>query len=501
MSVSNNIMPFLFWLEIVLYCIMMVEMSLIIAIFLRKKSRREPFISCFAGAIGLSINLMCLILLVVAEMKRCCSETGVAENDNFSECCPKFGRRLFNGLGTIEPFTALIALSPLRFLVASKIAGFFRGSADCLEEMFEHDDKHELKDHGPDPTVKIRSLWLTAIGAHNKIADSYGLFSSELLLCMLGVYSYSSTFDEKESMTSSGDCQSPDGMNEVSDTVFQHKDEIGQVALDASSKGSFSKPADSFDQFFNPKSRLICRMRRCERRLLPLMDEWMVVDVVITKHEIVLFDVVNEIDDRWDATLDSLDSSEGFRCLCLCDVAAHMLTNGRKIVSQFNLNEVDFIELEHRSPITREGIEADDVELNRLSLHEYWERGANNSVEDYAVEDVNKQWSHVDEDRLKISFTASSIWSGLHSTLFLRFMVDLNVLESKRKSDESKDNVNDVDSEARLWCRTIARYVFVPTTVIHAILYLFCFIITPPPPTKTSRTIKSKTATFASFWK
>ena len=66
---------------------------------------------------------------------------------------------------------------------------------------------------------------------------------------------------------------------------------------------------------------------------------------------------------------------------------------------------------------------------------------------------------------MKISFTASSIWSGLHSTLFLRFMVDLKVLESKRKSDESKENVDDVQ-EARLWCRTIARYVFVPTTVI-----------------------------------
>jgi hypothetical protein len=104
-------MPFLFWLEISLYCIMMVEMSLIIVIFLRKIGRRGPFIACFAATIGLSINLMCLVLLVVAETKRCCSETGVAENYFFSEyaaieeCCPKFGRRLFNGLGIIEPFT------------------------------------------------------------------------------------------------------------------------------------------------------------------------------------------------------------------------------------------------------------------------------------------------------------------------------------------------------------------------------------------------------------
>jgi hypothetical protein len=133
-----------------------------------------------------------------------------------------------------------------------------------------------------------------------------------------------------------------------------------------------------------------------------------------------------------------------------------------------NLSEIDFIELEHRYPITHEGIEAYDVELNRVSLHEYWDLGDNGSVEDNAFENMNKQWSHVDEDRLKISFTASSIWSGLHSTLFLRFMVDLKVLESKRKSDETKENVDDFGSEARLWCRTIARYVFVPTNVISS---------------------------------
>ena len=97
---------------------------------------------------------------------------------------------------------------------------------------------------------------------------------------MLGIYYDSSTFDDdKELMTSSGDGQSPDGTNEVSDTVLHHKKEISQLTLDASIKellGSVSTPADfrvSFDQFFYPKARLIRRMRRCERHLLPLMDE------------------------------------------------------------------------------------------------------------------------------------------------------------------------------------------------------------------------------------
>ena len=114
----------------------------------------------------------------------------------------------------------------------------------------------------------------------------------------------------------------------------------------------------------------------------------MVVDVAITSHERVLFDVVDTIDYCQDAML---DSSEGFKGLCLCDVAAR-----RKIDSQFNLDEIDFIELEHRSPMPREEIEDDDVEVNRVSLNEYWDRGGNGSVEEYAVEAMNKQWSHVD---------------------------------------------------------------------------------------------------------
>jgi hypothetical protein len=36
------------------------------------------------------------------------------------------------------------------------------------------------------------------------------------------------------------------------------------------------------NQFAFPESKLIRRMRRCERRLLPLLDQWMLVDVVLT---------------------------------------------------------------------------------------------------------------------------------------------------------------------------------------------------------------------------
>ena len=43
--------------------------------------------------------------------------------------------------------------------------------------------------------------------------------------------------------------------------------------------------------FTAPNARLIRNLRRCEFRLLPVLTEWTVVDVAITKYEIVLFEV------------------------------------------------------------------------------------------------------------------------------------------------------------------------------------------------------------------
>ena len=66
---------------------------------------------------------------------------------------------------------------------------------------------------------------------------------------------------------------------------------------------------------------------------------------------------------------------------------------------------------------------------------------------------MNKRWGHVDEDRLKIHFK--------YNTLYLRFMVDLKEMEHKSKASlDDSDILNHVGTQTKLWCRTIARYVF-----------------------------------------
>ena len=67
---------------------------------------------------------------------------------------------------------------------------------------------------------------------------------------------------------------------------------------------------------------------------------------------------------------------------------------------------------------------------------------------------MNIRWSHVAEDRIKIHFK--------YSTLFLRFMADLKEMEHRSKAFNNADDSDltvHVGAEAKVWCRTIARYV------------------------------------------
>lgn len=185
--------------------------------------------------------------------------------------------------------------------------------------------------------------------------------------------------------------------------------------------------------------------------MLPFIGDWNVVDVVLTSHELVLFDVIDATDDLGLVSQDTiLSSTDGCKGMYLFEVA-----KGRKIVSQFNLDEIDFMDIEHRAPVPREEIESDDVEAtHNNNLLEYWQ-GGNSPREDYEVGAMNRRWSHVAEDRLKIHFK--------YSTLFLRFLVDLKEREHTSKASKYTDEVGitgvDVGAEAKLWCRTIARYV------------------------------------------
>ncbi|KAL7540630.1 hypothetical protein ACHAXR_010673 [Thalassiosira sp. AJA248-18] len=462
-----------FWAEFSLYIAMIIEMISVLVVFSTKRGRGGALFSCVAAIFGLFINCMCLALLLIAETKRCRPDDGTCNSDVFTrllgpapskepydypaseeiECCPDIGGRKCGGLGKIEPYTCLIALSPLRFLVAGFIVKFLGRESSEDEHLSSHKGTHGH--HGPDPTTKVRDLWMAAIGVHSDIAKSFGLFSGELLQCMLGIYH---EIEGKESEASVRDPESSDANNESVDhdssqrsgQRHERENSLMDVLSDTSGKVSLLSPEHkrydsddfgiSFDDFAYPRSRLIRKMRRCERRLLPLLDEWMVVDVVLTSHELILFDVIDGADN-----LQSTPDTNGGKGLSLCDVA-----KGRKIVSQFSLDHLDFVDIEHRAAVPGDtGVE--DIEVNRSNLLEYWQ-GGSCTGEDYEVDTMNKRWEHVDEDRLKIHFKSSNV------ILYLRFMVDLKEMESKRKTLlGDTDLMHHVGTQTKVWCRTIAR--------------------------------------------
>lgn len=170
---------------------MIVEMLVVIVTFLIRGGRKATLSIC-ASVFGLVVSVTCLVLLLVAERERCCPlandnifarylaaaskpEDGIDPADEPVECCPQFGERKYGGLGTIEPFTSLIALSPLRFLFAFYAVKLF--GVESSNEDHDSDNETHGHHHGPDLTIKMRDLWMTAIGLHSDIARSFGLFS------------------------------------------------------------------------------------------------------------------------------------------------------------------------------------------------------------------------------------------------------------------------------------------------------------------------------------
>jgi len=463
-----------FWVQVSLYCLMIIEMVSVLLVFLCKRNIKGTTSSCCAAILGILINVMCLSLLLISETKRCCPDNdnvfirllaGSAPSagyddpaDEYIECCPAFGERKYGGLGKIEPFTCLIALSPLRFLLAGYVVKLFGKGASHDEDEGAKDETHGHH-HGPDPTVKVRDLWMTAIGVHSEIATLFGPFSGELLQCMLGIYSSeTSHFATSSSLppvsqSSLGDPGSSDADNENTDhecSTHHERRNSMDIVSNTSSRGIMSPPMSpsmARHQYFeHPEALLIRRMRRCEMRLLPLLnDVWMTVDVVITNHELIIFDVLDETE-VYQTTPDNVIPAKNVRGGKTLPLS--VVSEGRAIMDQFDLNDVDFVDIEHRAAI-RGDINDEDIE-SRNNLLEYWE-GGNHSNGDYDADAMSKRWGRVNEDRLKIRFADKQ-------TLYLRFMVDLKEMELKRKSlADDPDLMHHVGTMTKLWCRSIAK--------------------------------------------
>jgi hypothetical protein len=482
-----------FFVECAWYCLMMLEMCFVFTYFTRQSfldegKGYETMKSITAAGWGFLINVTCLLLLLVAESQRCCypsstdgqvyegvvrglgagEEAYVATKPDESyisldltdKCtCMKFGWRLYGGLGTIEPFTFLIVLSPLRFLLASYSLRVFGCRRDKRDRASHASDHNHGSHHDYDIKTKARELWLSTVGVHSDVAVKFGMFSGQFLQCMLGIYSPDRAEDveERSGAVTDKDLGSSQPSTEPSIQNNVEQEATALISLDSTSDTpkqphqrrtafDFESFGIVFDDFSYPSSRLIRRMRRCERRLLPFLDEWQVVDAVLTNHELVLFDVREE--SGYDISDPEINlATNGGKGLRLCDVA-----KGRKILSQFDLDDIDFVDIEHR--LATESDSNNDIEKGHEQLLEFWQ-GGNDHLNCYRLNKMNERWCNVNEDRLKVHFK-----SGGGTTLFMRFTVDLKEMEMRKlelhAEEDIPDQLSDVGRQAKVWCRTIA---------------------------------------------
>lgn len=197
-------------------------------------------------------------------------------------------------------------------------------------------------------------------------------------------------------------------------------------------------------------------MRRCDRKFLPILNEWTVVDVVMTRFEIVYFDPIDVdkvvLDQATEDVRQAMMQTDGGRGLRLCDVAT-----GRRVVGRMDLSEISSAFVERDLP---HAADHDSHTSDNFLDTEYWQQQGKGSMMDKAHYTQDAQWNKIREDRLKVQTTTGS-------TLYLRFYSDLE--------EESRHGVTDdvvqyvlsraanVESTIRKdhafhWAQTIVRF-------------------------------------------
>jgi len=328
---------------------------------------------CLATIMDLVIVGVVLALFFVAEAQRCCEDTSteglrelvdaIGEDYLFeSQCtCPKWGTRIYGGLGMIEPFTSLIVLRLFRFQFAHFFIRIFSKKRSLnetvndlksdLNSQHHNDSNHGGQNgHGHENNMHISGtamvLWERAIAEFPEVVEKYGQFSGELLQAMLGLQvdmespgvsasthlsSLEIKKDNKKDLSKSGKLQShiklagsryaklpptaqgiviAGSLGKPVKPMHPEGRENAGIELSTVNKGgtallSAMPPSTGLVEFevdteqihyehnttytfVAPFARLVRSMRRCDRRHLPLLKEWISVDVVITQFEIVV---------------------------------------------------------------------------------------------------------------------------------------------------------------------------------------------------------------------
>jgi len=475
-----------FYGVVVLLCLFLVESSLTFFLFLRKDLKMVS-----AATFDIILSSICLGLFLWAEVERCCACYERAEssvcNDPSAFCCPEFGSRLCGGVGTIEPIVSIIVLRLFRFELGRWIVyclGILQrvfGKADQekddeskfeipvdntkLSEIISTGNKPPKRIDFKHETGTIAELWVLALAEYPEIVEKHGMFSSLILEAMLGINPLPHDLKTPSSTDNQDSSEAKYAKNEVPLTVEAiieagktkrpRRIERGVSALSVRSAGGSSAMENTIENEYNflrPVASLVRSMRRCEciwKWMKSTNEEvWDLVDVVLTEHEIVWFNIQDDVT-SWDEgqsqrkenIKNAISAKKGGKGLRLCDVA-----DGREVLGRLELNDIDRIKIQRILPtsiddpnheLSNDDFDAEDnhasISRRRMIKKEYW---LGSESESHVYLPLEHHWKNVTEDRLRLH--------SKQGTLYLRFLVDMyEEIETKKNG-------------ALLWCESVS---------------------------------------------
>lgn len=492
-----------FWIFVIWLCGFIVEGCTQIVIF--RKSGSSPYM-IISGSFDCVLSLVCLAIFLRAEVERCCDcdttslnrflqvsyDSNVACDPNHP-CCPEFGNRLCGGIGKLEPIASIIAFRVMRFYIAKKLWRSFRklssrdskgiksreeDSSESQELMVEFTSKRREKakdklcrTHNVNfehDTGTIAKLWSSAILKYPEIVSNYGMFSGYLLEAMLGI-EHSPQIDEKAIGSQSHNTLLPQTPNKVlgnlhsAPSASRWKSMVDRHA-NRNNSDMLSSIGDDWDEehdyFIRPEAPLIRKMRRCQCKWLPLLEEWQVVDVVVTNYEIVwmepksMSEMCDKFPDLKKQKGQSFSVDNGGRGISLCDAI-----KGRKVIGRLPTSDISHVKVQRFPPAdsdTSSSDEKDDIDIETALdaydfAFEFWDEKSLSSknFERSLCKEPHERFSRVIEDHLVLQTP--------HGTLHLRFLVDL-VEEEKAIAGSETIDLHSLrwKEGALLWCQTIA---------------------------------------------
>lgn len=461
-----------FWVVVAWLCGFIVEGTTQAILFFKSRSCPHMVI---AGVLDCALALACLCIFLRAEAQRCCDCDKTTSNrfieessdylscDPYHPCCPRFGERLCGGIGRLEPITAIIAFRLMRFAVAKRLWLFVEWlKIKSLES--DHVDKIIMPTSGHSSRRQalvhhhgsfsehykgtMKELWASAVSKYPDIVATHGMFSGSLLEAMLGIKYCPAgvTSNPPTGILPNRECRKPsverrqamiDGKNVQRSVSFGPSILEDNVFDDAKSN------------FIRPGAPLIQTMRRCQCKWLPLLDDWEVVDVLLTEHELVWLAPIS-----FGSLEDAANNNAlkvGGKGMSLSDVVLDRVVLGR-----LALCDIDHMKVQRCPPLEEKlsmpKISERDVEYASESSEfssECWGKMRNDTPPLRYGECPDKRFLHVMEDKL--------ILQSPQGTLCLRFLVDL-VDEECRRFDDRTTNIYSFGEKngALSWCQAIS---------------------------------------------